>query len=75
KGVEEGSEIRVMWTCASANLQSVVSTVELGRISLTPISGARKQSIQLSRSKGKITLLPQVNIGETVKANQIVAAV
>ncbi len=75
KGVEEGSEIRVMWTCACANQQSVVATVESGRISLTPISGARKQSIQLSRSKGKITLLPQVNVGDTVKANQIVAAV
>jgi hypothetical protein len=75
KGVEEGSEIRVMWTCAAANQQSVVSGVEPGRISLTPTSGTRKQSIQLSRSKGKITLLPQVNVGETVKANQIVAAV
>jgi hypothetical protein len=75
KGVEEGSEIRVMWTCAAANQQSVVSGVEPGRISLTPTSGTRKQSIHLSRSKGKITLLPQVNVGETVKANQIVAAV
>jgi len=75
KGVEEGSEIRVMWTCAAANQQSIVSAAEPGRISLTPISGARKQSIQLSRKNGKITLLPQVNVGETVDANQIVAAV
>ncbi|MFZ1772070.1 MAG: HEAT repeat domain-containing protein [Caldilinea sp.] len=75
KGVEEGSEIRVMWTCAAANQRSVVAAVESGRISLDPIPEARKQSIQLSRSKGKITLLPQVNVGETVEANQIVAAV
>ncbi len=75
KGVEEGSEIRVMWTCAAANQRSVVTAVEPGRISLTPITEARKQSIQLSRSKGKITLLPQVNTGDTVEANQIVAAV
>ena len=75
KGVEEGSEIRVMWTCAAANQRSVVSAVEPGRISLTPLPEERKQSIQLSRSKGKITLLPQVNVGETVEANQIVAAV
>ncbi|OGW01566.1 MAG: hypothetical protein A3I04_03450 [Nitrospinae bacterium RIFCSPLOWO2_02_FULL_39_110] len=75
KGVEEGSEIRVMWTCAAANQQSVVTAVEPGRISLTPITEARKQSIQLSRSKGKITLLPQVNTGDTVEANQIVATV
>lgn len=75
KGVEEGSEIRVKWTCAAANQRSVVLAVEPGRMSLAPVSGARKQSIQLNRSKGKITLLPQVNVGETVEANQIVAAV
>ena len=57
KGVEEGSEIRVMWTCAAANQRSVVSAVESGKISLTPIPEARRQTIQLSRSKGKITLV------------------
>ena len=75
KGVEEGSERRVMWTCAAANQPSFVTAVDPGRISLTPITAARKQSIQLSRSKGEITLLPQVNTGDTVEANQIVAAV
>jgi hypothetical protein len=75
KGVEEGSEIRVMWPCATANERSIVSAVEAGTISLTSIADARKQTIHLSRSKGKITLLPQVNVGETVEANHIVAAV
>lgn len=75
KGVEEGSEIRVVWTCASANQPSVVFAVEPGRLSLTPAPESRRQSIQLSRSKGKITLLPQVKVNETVDANQIVAAV
>jgi hypothetical protein len=75
KGVEEGSEIRVLWTCAAANHQSVVSAVEAGKISLSPTNDARKQTIQLSRSKGKIALLPQVSVGETVQANQIVASV
>ena len=75
KGVEEGSEIRVMWTCAAANQRSVVFAVESGGISLTPIPEARRQSIQLSRSKGKITLLPHVNAGDTVEVNQIVASV
>lgn len=75
KGVEEGSEIRVVWTCAASNHQSVVSGVEPGKIILTPTNPARKQTIQLNRSRGKITLLPQVNIGETVEANQIVASV
>ena len=75
KGVEEGSEIRVMWTCATANQKAVVSEVESGKVSLTPIPMARRQTIQLSRSKGKITLLPQVKVGDTVEVNQIVAAV
>lgn len=75
KGVEEGSEIRVVWTCAAANQRSVVLAVEPGRISLASIPASRRQSIQLSRNKGKIILLPQVKAGETVEANQIVAAV
>jgi hypothetical protein len=75
KGVEEGSEIRVMWTCAAANQRSVVFAVESGKVSLTPVPEARRQSIQMSRSKGKISLLPQVKVGDTVEANQIVAAV
>jgi HEAT repeat protein len=76
KGVEEGSEIRVVWTCAIAKQQSEVFAVEQGKkISLTPIPEACRQTIQLSRNKGKITLLPQVAIGEIVDACQIVASV
>jgi len=75
KGVEEGSEIRVMWTCAAANQKAVVSEVDAKKIGLTPIPVARRQTIQMSRSKGKITLMPQVQVGDTVEANQIVAAV
>lgn len=75
KGVEEGSEIRVMWLCAAARQCSVVSVVESGRICLISDPEERRQSIQLSRSKGKITLLPQVNDGEMVETNQIVASV
>jgi hypothetical protein len=75
KGVEEGSEIRVMWKCATANRRSVVSTVEPDKIILSPVSVGKKQSVQLSRNKGTIRLLPKVIVGETVEANQIVAAV
>jgi len=76
KGVEEGSEIRVVWTSAIAKQQSEVFAIEQGKkIVLTPIPEARRQTIQLSRKKGKITLLPQVAIGEIVQANQIVASV
>ena len=75
KGVEEGSEIRVVWVCATAKQRSKVFAVEPKRVSLTPIPEARRQTIQLSRSKGKITLLPQVEVGDIVEANQIVASV
>jgi hypothetical protein len=75
KGVEEGSEIRVMWTCAAANQKSVVSEVESGKISLISIPPPGHQTVQLSRSGGKIILVPQVKAGDTVKVNQIVAAV
>lgn len=93
KGVEEGSERRVIWTSSAANLKSKVTKVEIGTISLTPIPTglgisvepggicftpipkARQQTIKLKRSKGRINLLPQVNVGDTVEANQIVASV
>jgi hypothetical protein len=75
KGVEEGSEIRVVWTCAVANQRSDVVGVGSGRIGLVSNPEARRQSIQLSRNKGKINLLPQVSVGDVVEANQIVASV
>jgi hypothetical protein len=76
KGVEEGSEIRVVWTCAAAKQKAVVSEVEeSGKISLTPFSTTRRQTIQLSRNKGKIKLAPQVKVGDIVEDNQIVASV
>lgn len=75
KGVEEGSEIRVLWPCASANQKSIVTTVDASKISLTPISLARLQTIRLSRGNGKILLKPQVKEGDTVEANQIIASV
>lgn len=75
KGVEEGSEIRVIWTCAVANQVSKVETVDAERITLAPINGSRRHTIKLLRSNGKIRLLPQVRVGQSVTANQIVAAV
>jgi hypothetical protein len=75
KGVEEGSEIRVMWTCAVAKQRSEVFAVEPKKVSLIPIPKTRCQTIHLSRSHGKITLLPQVKVGDLVEVNQIVASV
>jgi hypothetical protein len=75
KGVEEGSEIRVMWTCAVAKQNSTVSEVSAERLRLTPAPSTRCQTIQLSRSKGAISLAPQVQVNDVVETNQIVAAV
>lgn len=75
KGFEEGSEIRVMWMCAAANQKAIVSEVENERIGLTPIPAERRRLIRLSRRNGEINLIPQVNVGDIVEANQIVAAV
>lgn len=75
KGVEEGSEIRVLWKCALANQKSRVTAVEENKISLTPIPRARIQTIRLSRDKGKIQLRPQVTEGNIVEGKQVVASV
>jgi len=75
KGAEEGSEIRVLWTCAVASHGSRVSEVSQKRLRLTPPPFARCQTIQLSRSKGAISLAPQVKLNDAVETNQIVAAV
>jgi len=75
KGAEEGSEIRVLWTCATANQRAVVTAVEASKISLSPIPTGRRRTIQLSRHKGNIFLKPQVKNGDTVETNQIVASV
>jgi HEAT repeat protein len=74
KGVEEGSEIRVVWTSAIANQRSTVSEVSATRLRLTPAAAGKAQTVQLSRSKGAIVLAPQVQMNDTVEANQIVAA-
>jgi hypothetical protein len=74
KGVEEGSEIRVVWISAVANHRSTVSEVTGTRIRLTPHGSGPVQTVHLIRRKGTVTLTPQVRVGETVEANQIVAA-
>ncbi len=74
KGVEEGSEIRVVWTAAVAKQPSTVSEVSTKRIRLTPFSNGRIQTVQLARNRGAYMLEPQVGVGDIVEANQIVAA-
>lgn len=72
KGVEEGSEIRVIWPSVAANDKSVVSEVTDKTIKLSPIGGGRPQRCIIVR---KQPLLPLCKVGETVERNQIVASV
>ncbi|MHB8149446.1 MAG: HEAT repeat domain-containing protein [Desulfobulbia bacterium] len=71
KGVEEGSEIRVIWPCATANAASVVETIA-PNVRLRPNDGGRAQTIRLRRAGGDLPALVQV--GDAVEANEIVAA-
>lgn len=76
KGVEEGSEIRVVWPSGIAKCRSRVIGVTPGKsISLLPADGSRQQRLLLQRGKGKIELLPQVEADEIVESNQIVSSV
>lgn len=49
KGVEEGSEIRVLWPCAVANEKSSVLVVDDKKICLSSISSNTTQTIRLQR--------------------------
>lgn len=75
KGVEEGSEIRVIWTCATANEDGVIVQADAKSIRVKPNSGARTQFIRCIRRGGAVVLSPQAAVGAAVRANQIVASV
>ena len=71
KGVEEGSEIRVIWPCAAAKAASVVEAI-VPNVRLRPNDGGRAQTIRLRRVGGDLQTLVQE--GDAVEANEIVAA-
>lgn len=75
KGVEEGSEVRAIWISKASNSDSMVTEVTDKKICLQPKFGGRKQTVQLSAKKDKFKLYPQVNEGDEVLKNQIVASV
>lgn len=72
KGVEEGSEIRIIWPSTAAREESVVTAVTETSIQLAPRSGGRKQTCRLKRSN--FYLMPLCAVGDVVEQNQIVAA-
>ncbi len=73
KGVEEGSEIRVIWPSVAANDKCVVFQITETGIQLCTVTGTRAQRCVTARKKGRLLSLCQA--GDTVERNQIVAAV
>lgn len=71
KGVEEGSEIRVVWPCSFAKQESYLE--EIGDKTLKLRSAIEDGNVQRLRIKRKnCNLKPQCNVGDMVKADQIV---
>jgi hypothetical protein len=71
KGVEEGSEVRMIWPIATAHEVSTVESLSGTTIGLRSTSGT-PQRIMLGRKN--VLLMPQCHQGDAVAANQIVAS-
>jgi hypothetical protein len=76
KGSQEGSEIRVTWFSCVAKRGLKVLEISADKIKVQPENG-RSYSVSLNRKSGpaKISLLPQVNVGDILVENQIIASV
>lgn len=72
KGVEEGSEIRIIWPCVTANDESIVTEVTDKSIKLISNVTGVPQRCLLTRKN--FSLLPQCQVGEVVQRHQIVAS-
>jgi len=72
KGAQEGFELRVTWPSVVARSHGTVSAVSESRIQFKRSASARTISLGLSR--GDITLLPLVAVGEQIDAGQIIAS-
>lgn len=73
KGVEEGSEIRIVWPCATASDESIVTEVTDKHIKL--VSQATGTSQRRTLTRKAFSLLPQCQVGDIVQKNQIIASV
>ncbi len=72
KGVEEGSEIRVIWPCTVANEDSIVTEINEKNIKLTYANKPGHQRCILTRKN--FSLVPQCKTGQHIKKNQIIAS-
>jgi hypothetical protein len=73
KGAQEGFELRVTWPSVAASSDGVVTAVSESRIQFKRDMDSRTISLGLRR--GAISLLPLVQVGNQVRAGQIVASV
>lgn len=73
KGVEEGSEIRVIWPSKTAAKESTVKEITDRLIKLEFVDKSGQQRCILTRKK--FSLIPQCNVGDLVAKNQIIASV
>lgn len=73
KGAGEGFEVRVTWPCVVARSDGVIGEVSANRILFRRKADSR--TISLGLNKGGISLMPQVQAGEEIRAGQIIASV
>lgn len=73
KGAQEGFELRVTWPAVVASSDGVVSAVSESRVQFRRSTDSRTISLGLKR--GEISLLPLVQVGDEVRAGQIIASV
>ena len=73
KGAQEGFELRVTWPAVVASSDGVVSAVSESRLQFKRSTDSRTISLGLQR--GEISLRPLVQVGDQVRAGQIIASV
>lgn len=73
KGAGEGFELRVTWPCAVASSDGVVIALTPKRLQFKRDPDQR--TISLALSKKNVSLQPLVDVGEKIRAGQIIASV
>ncbi len=73
KGAQEGFEERVTWPCTIASADGIIRRVSRERLQYQRAADGRVVSLRLSRSG--ISLVPQVEVGDVIVENQILASV
>jgi hypothetical protein len=73
KGSQEGFEERITWLASTSSANGTIKQVTPKKLQYERLIDGRTITLQLTKSK--ISLLPQVAVGDSVIENQIVASV